>query len=271
MTSTGTGQRSPDRAIERAASSQAGEIVCRMDALVGANGNGMRNLAQECVLAGGKRLLDEDGAVVGGRQHVFADIVLGPGLVGIDDEMGIGGGGSDRVQALDVILAAHLDLDDMAMGGGAGTVGHVFRVAKRNGIGRFDGARREPAGAPVCRNAGHLGFQIPQGAIHGVAGCAGPHGGHQAGAVETAADGIGDGRDLVHHALDGLAIASIGHAFGPAGRAGFLDMDGDHVRIGLRSAGNGERSGNRKTLLCDGKSTRHGFLSSRCPTCAHAK
>ena len=67
-----------------------------MHALVGADRERPLDPRQRVVLAGRQRLLDQRDAGVGAGGEILLQIGLGPGLVGVDDQLGFGRGLAHR-------------------------------------------------------------------------------------------------------------------------------------------------------------------------------
>ena len=100
----------------------------------------------------------------------------------------------------------------------------------------------------VHRPPGALGRKIPERAVERVARRARRHRVLQRLAIEAARDVGGLRLDRGDDALDGLAIARIGHAFAAAAMAAVGQL-GDHDdRLGLGAAADREGAGDRPAL-----------------------
>ncbi|MGY4193940.1 hypothetical protein ACVIM9_003281 [Bradyrhizobium sp. USDA 4520] len=106
------------------AAAQAGERAAVMHALVGADRNRAPDPRQRRVLARGQRLLDQGDAGIGAGSEIGGEVVLRPGLVGVDDQLGsrrrLAHGGDPRA----VAFAAELDLEQLTMRGLRGGLRH---------------------------------------------------------------------------------------------------------------------------------------------------
>jgi hypothetical protein len=101
--------------------------------------------------------------------------------------------------------------------------------------------------------AGHLGLQIPQGAVDRVAGRPGRKRRLQVLAAQPVLDVAGDGLERCLHGLRAFVIARIGHALAAADITGFADRTGDHLGFGLGAARDGEAAGDREPFHVDAK------------------
>ncbi len=147
-----------------------------------------------------------------------------------------------------IVGAAELDLEQSA----AGCFGCLFRhdlgLGERDRVGGDERLRRRQAGELVHRPAGALGREVPERAIERVAGGARRHRLLQAAAIEPACDLAGQRRDGLGDAIDGLAIARIGHAFAAAAVVPVAEL-GDHDRsLRLGAPADREAAGDRPVL-----------------------
>src|SRR5690606_16022992 len=115
-------------------------------------------------------------------------------------------------------------------------------------VGRGDGAgllkpRELPGGQALL-----AGFQIPQGAVYGIAGSTRGQEPGEVGAATPCLQLGADALDLAGHAFQRFAIAPIGYALGPASLIPFGNADGDDLRLRLAAAGNGKATANGKAL-----------------------
>ena len=88
-----------------------------MHAFVGADRYRMPEGRQHVVVAVGQRLLDQRHAGGGASGEVVGEVLLGPGFVGVDDQLGVGRGAAHRGDPLRVAGAAELHLEQRAVGG----------------------------------------------------------------------------------------------------------------------------------------------------------
>ncbi len=199
-----------DGVVARSECVEPGAVV---QALVGADRDRACDLAQERVVAGRQRLLDQADARRDAGGQVRLHGVGSPRLVGVDDEPRIRRATAHGGDPLGVALAAELHLQERAGGGVAGRRLHALGRAEAERVGGDRDLRRGEARDLPGRAAELLGLQVEQGAVEGVAG--GPRG-HQGEEIEARGPG-GDGIRLRHEevgdALDALAVAGIGHAF----------------------------------------------------------
>ncbi|KGJ66362.1 hypothetical protein BJA5080_02981 [Bradyrhizobium diazoefficiens SEMIA 5080] len=175
-------------------------------------------------------------------------IGLGPGLVGIHDQLGFGGGLAHRCDAGVVAVAAELDLEQRPVRRFRGRRGHGLGCAQRDRVGGGALARDRAVQQAPGPQARRLGLEVDQGAIQRVAGGARRHGGLQRLPGDTACHGRLHGLDGGQGCLGGLAIAGIGHAFAAAGEAVLAHFGHNGHGLGLGAPADGETAGDGKAL-----------------------
>ena len=188
-------------------------------AFVGADRQRALDLCEYLVVSGRQRLLDQGDAGIGAGGEVFGQVVRGPALVGIDDKLGARGGPPHRRDPVRIARAAEFDFEERAVGRPLGGCRHRRGRRERDGVGGSRGFGRRQARERMHPRAGALGRKIPESAVERIACRARWQRPLQRRAVEAAGD-VGAHRcDRLLHALDGLAIARIGHAFAPPAAA----------------------------------------------------
>src|SRR5215471_17800824 len=93
--------------------------------------------------------------------------------------------------------------------------------------------------------AGALGGQIPERTIESVAGSAWSHCLLQAPAIESACDLFSQRRDGCGDAVDGFAIARIGHAFAAAAVVPIAELGNHNRSLRLGAPADREAAGDR--------------------------
>jgi len=132
-----------------------------MHAFVGADRHRMGDVAQDFVLARGQGLFDERDALLRGKSQVRDDVVVGPALIGIEDDPALRRGLPHRLDPGDVVVAADLDLQQRPPGVGARLCRHRFGFPERQRVGGFQRTQRRRPDR-VCHGlAADLGFKVP--------------------------------------------------------------------------------------------------------------
>ncbi len=225
-----------------------------MHALVGADRQRAADIDQRIVVVRRQRLLDQRHAGLGAGGEILREVVRGPAFVGIDDQSGMRRGAAHGRDARRVVRAAELDLQQRAAGGLRGCRRHHVGAGERDRVGGGDGVRhrqarrvRGPAGPhawlpdPRTRSRAHCAPRPP------------PSWSASASRVEAKRDGLLHAVDRGDHAVDGLAVARIRHAFAasavpPVGKLGDHDLG---LRLG--AAADGEAAGDRPAFDLHGQ------------------
>ena len=163
-----------------------------------------------------------------------------------------------RRDALGIAGAAELDLEELASGRGLRRRRHHLRRAERDRVGGGQRLRGGEPGELMRGLSGALGLEIPERAVERIARRAGRHGLLQRHAVEAERQLVADRAERRHHARDGLAIARIGHAFAAAPVAAVVQLDDDHLGLGLGAAADREGAGDRPAFGAHGQRQGQG-------------
>ncbi len=233
-----------------------------MDALIGHDGHGPRDLGQEPVSLGGEGLFDEGVAFVGAGRQVRFDVRFRPALVGIRDEGRIRRSPAYGADPLEVTFrAAELHLQDRALRRLGGRLGHGLGRAEADRVGGGHGLPAGQARGHMSADAGALRVQVPEGAIDRVPGGACRHDGLKRLPRQSALDPGSERLDGCRDALDRLSVARVGHAFPASDGPVLRDRGCDHGSLGARAAGDGELARNGKAVDGNGELTHSlGFL-----------
>ncbi|QTK78505.1 hypothetical protein AT6N2_C0633 [Agrobacterium tumefaciens] len=202
---------------------QAGEVLCRMHALVGADQNRMVDAGENRVLAGGKRLFDQRYLQFCCKPQIIFDIVVVPALIRIDYDARLGRGGTNGAQAGLVVGCAGLDLQQRAGGILCRLCRHGVGIGKRDRVGSDERLYRLSDNLLGGALAAHFRFEIPQCAIDGVAGRARFHRLLQVLPCQAASDLLGHNLDVGDDALNAFAITRVGHTFTFTGKGTIPD------------------------------------------------
>ena len=187
----------------------------------------------------GERLLDQVDAKAGEFRNMALQRRRRPRLVRVHDEARARGPRPYRRNALRHLFAVQLDLEErtvrMAGGGRAHRVGLIEAqgVCGDQGDGE-SGARcgRFPRPPPAA-----LRFQVPQGAVDGVAGRTRAHRFRELPAFEPFLEVSAQSFDRLHHAVHALAVAAVRDALPSAdGAAAVAKLHEDRVGHAARPA-----------------------------------
>ncbi|AHY52944.1 hypothetical protein BJS_08776 [Bradyrhizobium japonicum SEMIA 5079] len=222
-------------------------------ALVGADREWPLDPRESAIFPGRQRLLDQGDAdgVAGGE--ILLQIGLGPGLVGIHDQLGFGGCLANRRDPLRIAVATELDLEQGSVRRLGGRRRHGLGGAQRNCEGGGALARHRAVQQVPGPQAGRLGLEVDQGAIQRVAGGSRRHGSLQGLSRQAAGDGRLHGLDSGKGRLGGLAIAGIGDAFAATCEAVPPHFGHDGHGLGLGAPADSKTAGDRKALDSHGQ------------------
>ena len=227
-----------------------------MHALVCADRDRPLHMHQRFIVPRRQRLFDQRHAGPVAGIEIGGEVVRRPSLIGIDDQLRFWSGAAHGLDACHVVVAAELDLEQWPMGRFRGGGGHRVGCAERDCIGRGAGGRcRSLQQVPDALTA-LPGFEIEQGAVHGIARRPMRHGGLQGVAAEPRGKCAGHGLNRRQRRLRRLAIAGIGHTFAAAGVAAAADLGHHHHRLGLGAAADGETAGDRPGFDTGGQCRR---------------
>ena len=182
-----------------------------------------------------------------------------PGLIGVDDEAGGGGAGTDRADAIEIAVAGELHLEQRPHRILGRRLAHPLGRVEAERIGRDDGMRRvgDPGKLPDAR-AGLLRLEIPERPVEGVACRTRRHGALQRRAIEPAGDRLGHRLERRDDAVDSLAVAAIGHPFAAATQGAAMELGEDDFGNRAAAARDGEGLRERPALAADAEAGHRG-------------
>ena len=243
---------------------QPGQRRPVMAAFIGADRHRAGHFGQHLIGTGGQRLFHQRHPHPQQMRDKLSVNLGAPALIGVDDDPGARRTGPHRRQPGHVIAGAKLDLQQGPVGMARRRIAHPLRRVERQGKGGDHRPRpRQPRHVPHPF-ARLFGRQIPQRAIHRIAGGTG---GQQALQI-CARKVIGQARDLCRHRRQRFAVAAIGHAFAPASGIPVADPHRQHPRLGFGSATDGEHLGQSKAFL-NHADPHHSPKSAARPQPAH--
>ena len=177
----------------------------------------------------------------------------GPPFVGVDDQPGFRGVLADGGDPLDIALSAELDLQQGALPLGGCRPSHRLRGVEAQGVGGGHRPRRRQAGELVHAPVLQTGFQVPEGAVEGVARRPGGQGALQSAAAHATGGQLAAKRfDRGDNPFERLPVTRVRDAF-PAARGAVSvgQLDDHYIGGSLGAPGDREAAGDRPALGAD--------------------
>ncbi len=190
---------------------------------------------QRRVLAGGKRLFDQDHTKPGRRAQDAGEGVRREAFIGVQDQARLRAGKVNGLEAGEVIRSAELQLEQHSRHRLCG-FGHGVRRVEADGHGGLDRFRLGQAGELPDGLAAPFRFQVPEGAVEGAARRAGGQCGLERGAVHPRLDLAAHAFEGGRHTLDCFAEAAVGNAFAPSRVVAFREAHAHGLRLRLGAA-----------------------------------